>query len=238
MPVHAERRARRRIMPTRYTIRQGDSIVDVAYRHGFFADTVWNHPDNTELRERRKNKNILMPGDVLIIPDKRPKEHTGDTGRRHRFRVLGIPAVLRLQLFDDDEPRADQSYRITIRGPGFEKTTAGTTDGEGVLEVSCPPSATEGEIVVGPDELHLELRLGHLDPIGELTGVQKRLNNLGFDCGEPNGQLGPSTQHALLIFQARFGLEETGEPDDATRALLEKLHDKRGDMPEEPAPEP
>ena len=226
-------------MPIKYTIRQGDSIVDVAYRNGFFADTVWEHPDNAELRERRRNKNILMPGDVLTIPDKREKEESAVTGKRHRYRIKGIPAVLRLQLFDGDElPRANQTYKVTIRGPGYETPFEGVTDGEGILKMAVPPSATEGDLVIGPDQLRIKLRLGHLDPIEELSGVQKRLNNLGFSCGEPDGKLNPATRRALAAFQIRFGLPETGEIDDVTRAKIGSMHDAPSEFPGEPSPGP
>ena len=67
-----------------------------------------------------------------------------------------------------------------------------------------------------------------------MSAVQRRLNNLGFLCGEPDGQLNDRTKEALLQFQARFELEETGEADDATRSKLEELHDNQGALPPPP----
>lgn len=221
-------------MAVKYTFRQGDSIVNVAYQHGFFAETLWNHPDNAALKAKRKDMNILMPGDVLAIPDKRMKEVTGATTQKHRFRIKGIPAIFRMQVFDVDEPRAGQTYRLTIRGPGFVKELKGVTDERGILQASVPPGSTQGDLFVGDDELHILVKLGHLDPINEPSGIQKRLLNLGFDCGEADGEIGPATRKALLAFQRRFGLPETGEPDAATTKKLEIMNEEVSDFPDKP----
>lgn len=53
-------------MPLRYTVQQGDSIVNVAFQHGFHADTLWNHRDNAELRRLRSDMNIVAPGDFRL----------------------------------------------------------------------------------------------------------------------------------------------------------------------------
>ena len=70
-----------------------------------------------------------------------------------------------------------------------------------------------------------KLELGHLDPVAEATGVQARLNNLGFFCGKVDGIIGPMTQEAFKAFQEKNGLSETGTADQATRNKLAQLHD-------------
>ncbi len=220
-------------VPLQYTIQQGDSIVNIAFQHGFHADTLWNHPDNAVLRRERADMNILLPGDVLVIPDKRPKAVNGATGMRHAFQIKGIPAIFRLQIFDVEEPRENQSYELVLRGPFGEKKRSGVTDGEGVLQVYVPPDARSGALTIGPDAYRLDIAFGELDPINTLSGVQKRLKNLGFDCGEPDGESDAATRSALSSFQRRFDLPVTGEADAATVAKLEAVTDEISEFPEE-----
>jgi peptidoglycan hydrolase-like protein with peptidoglycan-binding domain len=66
--------------------------------------------------------------------------------------------------------------------------------------------------------------LAALEPVTLLEGVQQRLNNLGYWCGDPHGTLGDGTRRALRKFQRRCGLTESGEADDRTRTLLLAVH--------------
>ena len=43
-----------------HTIQDGDCISSVAMRHGFFPGTLWNHPDNMELKKLRRDPNVLQ----------------------------------------------------------------------------------------------------------------------------------------------------------------------------------
>jgi hypothetical protein len=179
--------------------------------------------------------NILMPGDVLVIPEKRMKEVRAATGKKHSFKIKGIPAIFRLQMFDVEDPRKNQSYEIILRGPFGQKKLSGVTDGDGVLQVYVPPDARSGALTIGPDKYRLDVAFGELDPINTLSGVQKRLNNLGFKCGDPDGELNDATRSALSKFQQRFDLPVTGEADDATTAKLESVTDLVSEFPEEPS---
>ncbi len=66
-------------MPITYTVEQGDCLDSIAFAHDFFPDTIWNHPPNAAIRAERKDPNILYPGDVLTIPDKRINAHAAPT---------------------------------------------------------------------------------------------------------------------------------------------------------------
>ena len=214
-------------MPIRHVIKQGESVISLSELHGLFAETIWNDPANAELKARRKDMNILMPGDVLVIPDRRPKEVRRETNSVHKFQRKGIPALFRLQLFEIEEPRANQKYTLEVDGQHFE----GQTDSRGVLEQAVPTNAKKGVLIIGEDKLQLEIDFGYLDPINEISGVKKRLNNLGYDCGEPDNKADEKMQTQLKLFQKRFGLEETGEADSPTLQKLEELHDSPKEFP-------
>ena len=105
-------------MSTNYTVREGDCMDSIACSHGFFPDTIWAHPDNSELKRLRKDANILQPGDVVVIPDLEEGEETGATEEKHRFRRKGVPAKLRLVFYrpvppeeqeDDADSDSDES---------------------------------------------------------------------------------------------------------------------------------
>ena len=203
-----------------YKVKQGDCIESIAFRHNLFWETIWNHPKNSSLKERRKNPNILYPGDVVFIPDKEEKQEEGATEQRHRFRQRGVPGRFRLRLLDDGQPRVNESYTLEIDG----RLLSGTTDSEGRLEHSIPPGARQGKLILMQTNEEYPLNLGGMDPIDEVSGIQARLNNLGFNCGEVDGVLGPKTRAAIREFQRKFGLTESGEVDEATRGRLVEIH--------------
>lgn len=215
-------------MPILHTIEQGETTIGLSEKHGHLADTIWNDGANASLKEKRKDMNVLLPGDVLTIPDKRVKEVSKPDGQKHRFKRKGIPAKFRLQVFDCEEPRANQDYQLIIDG----KVIKGKTDRDGILEEFVPANAKQGELITGPDEFRLIIDFGFLDPISEISGVQKRLNNLGYVCGEPNGELNEATRDALADFQHRFGLDVSGDADKKTIDKLEEVHDGSKKFPE------
>ena len=204
----------------KYTVKQGDCISSIAQKKGLFWKQLWNHPENASLKSLRKDPNVLRPGDQVFVPDKQGKQVSGATDQEHRFRVKGVPAKLRVQVLDEDQPRANEPYTLEIDGNLY----SGTTDGEGRIEHSIPPDAKQGRLLVGDTQDEYPLSLGHMDPVEEVAGVQARLNNLGFNCGEVNGRLGPETEAALKAFQKKHNLSETGEIDQATRDKLKEVH--------------
>ena len=86
------------------------------------------------------------------------------------------------------------------------------------------PAAGRLTLGEGEEEEEYELRLGDIDPITSISGVQRRLKNLGFDCGAVDGKLSTQTSEALGEFQAKHELEVTGQPDQATRERLRTEH--------------
>ncbi len=205
-----------------YIVEQGDCISSIAYRHGLFWETIWNHPKNATLRRNRNNPNVLSPGDELYIPEKTPGSEERSTGARHRFVRKGVPGQLCIRLLLNGKPRSTLPYILNVDGT----LVRGTTDENGYLRESIPPNAVQGKVTLmqGEESETYELRLGSLDPLSDITGVQGRLANLGFHC-DLSGTMDDTTALALAEYQRAHGLKITGELDQSTRAKLAETHD-------------
>ncbi|MBL8241941.1 MAG: peptidoglycan-binding protein [Bryobacterales bacterium] len=213
-------------MSKSHIVRQGECLSRIADRYGF-SDwrTIYNHPANSALRKKRPNPNILFPGDEIVIPAARVKEEQIATGRLHRFTVKSPRKFLRVVFKDaKGEPFRDEPYAIQFSGGRAKR---GATNGDGlVAEPVAMEEATATLTIAGRT---LTLNLGHLNPNGDveeddLTGIQARLNNLGYTAGPNDGIYGRNTRAALALLQADEDLEPNGLPDEATLARLEKLH--------------
>lgn len=165
-----------------YQIREGDCISSIAYEHGFFPDTLWNHPDNTELKQNRKDMNLLEVGDIVNIPEKEEKEESAAPEQKHRFRKKGVPAKLRMKILKEqpldeqtqttqaaaaDANQEDTQYEQPEEVTGFEQepwadcpfrliidgqTIEGNTDGDGFVDVPIPPNAQQGKLIMNPGQ--------------------------------------------------------------------------------------
>lgn len=203
-------------------VEAGDCFHSLAEAHGFTWETLWNLPENEALKRAGRTPHVLHPGDRVFIPEPRPKEVDGQAEVRHHFKRLGIPNKLRLQVRDGGQPLKHLGFEVDFGG----EVQRGTSDGEGVVEVVIPAGARAGRLKMGTGakQKTYDLDLGGLDPVASVTGVQARLNNLGYDAGEVDGHLGPNTRDALRRFQFHQQLKETGEPDAETIAKLTALH--------------
>ena len=205
-------------MPIEHTIQQGECVSSIAFAHGFLPEKVWMDSQNAGLRELRKDMHVLLPGDVLWIPDLTEREVTAASDKKHRFRRKGVPEKLKLQFYDEsDEPVADCPCTVDIDG----EQESLRTDGQGKLELKISPSARLAKVTFDTDkpewkELLFEFQLGGLDPITEESGVRQRLENVGC-LGE-----GMSLEDGVRAFQKMEGMEETGTVDDALRSKLQE----------------
>jgi len=203
-----------------HVVQAGECVGSIAFEHGFFPRTVWDHPDNAELKARRKDPNVLLAGDLVQVPDLRPKEVSVAAGASHTFVRRGVPERFRLQLRRRGKPRADLRFELRVG----VKVIEGRTDAGGNLETWIPPDAKEGELLLIDSGERFRLALGKLDPVEEISGVQHRLFNLGLYTGPLDGQPGGALTAAVEAFQVRCGLPETGELDATTRQKLKEAH--------------
>ena len=54
----------------------------------------------------------------------------------------------------------------------------------------------------------------------EIKQIQTKLKQQGYDVGQVDGVLGPTTQQALRQFQEDKGIQASGQPDQQTMAAL------------------
>lgn len=201
------------------TVELGDSITSIAHEHGHTVKKVWEHPNNAALKAKRKDPNILMVGDEVFVPDIEIKEETCATNQKHKFKLTAETITFRMQLFLLGEPRGNEAYVLIIDGKKYE----GTTSGDGRLEQTVPADAKGGVLQLKGGKETYPVRIGHLNPIDEISGVQQRLNNLGLRAGAEDGEMNDDLRAALIAFQAKYKLPATGEIDGATKAKLAEV---------------
>lgn len=209
-------------MARRHTVRAGECIESIAHQYGLWWKTVWDHPANAALRQQRKSHNVLFPGDIVVVPDRRDRSEARETDQTHRFRRRGVPARLRVQFVEDGEPLADLPYRYEVADTFVR---AGRTDADGGVNEWIFPEAQTARLVLAPgtkEERVIPLRVGHMDPITTESGVRGRLFNLGYleriddDLDE--------LALALCFFQADEGLPVSATCDEATADKLVRRH--------------
>jgi len=205
-------------MPIKVEAKQGDCIYSIAAKAGVLPEAIWNQPDNAALKKKGRTPSQLQPGDVVVVPERRERSVTKPVDQRHTFRRKAVPRVLRLRVMDFDVPSADAAYCMTVDGV----TGEGKTDKNGWLIHPIAPNAQKASILFA-DGSESELLLGQLDPVGEVSGVQARLQSLSVYLGPVDNQLSDSTREALARFQRAQGLEATGAIDDATTKKLQQL---------------
>jgi len=205
-----------------YTVKQGECMSSIAFGNGFFWETLWSHPENAALKESRDSPFVLRPGDVVHIPELRPREESGATGARHTFRRKGVPAKLRMRLLVMDKPLANLPYVLTYG----DQTITGTTSAQGLVEAFVPPDMPRAKLTVGEGEdVHVyNIAARTLNPSKDVDGIKARLANLGYYSGPINGDLDAATIAAITRFQSEHDLEATGKPDKATASALSDLH--------------
>jgi hypothetical protein len=198
-------------MPT-HVVAQGECTSSIADACGLSWETIWNHPQNATLRQKRKDPNVLYPGDELFVPEVQVKWEKGPTGQRHTFTKKTVKVTIHLRVLDADKPRANVPYTLIVDGT----TLSGNTDGGGFLKQTIPANATRGELSVGTGATKdtFELLFGTVDPIDTDEGIAGRLQNLGF--------VTDNLSEAISAFQRKEKLTVSGDADAATRARLQE----------------
>ena len=227
-------------MGTYHTVVQGEYLTKIARAYGFSSwRTIWNAAENADLRRQRESPNILFPGDRLFIPERGLKEESRPTDQRHRFVVQSDALRLRIVLKSfGHRPLAGHDCTLSVE----DLTKNVKTKADGKLDEPITHRVGTGLLVDrgGPAarvrvDRHMELRVGNLDPVAELSGQIARLNNLGYNAGDvPDRPLSaaeaqpirksPQFLSAVEEFQCDHNLKVDGVCGAATQAKLEAAH--------------
>lgn len=167
----------------KHIVRQGEYLSRIARQYGYSDwKTIWNDPANATLKDKRKNPNILYPGDEVFIPDKSDKHELRATDKQHRFTVKRTPLKL-IVVLDRRyaRPLANVHGELSMQGDSSELST----DGKGKFERDITPMLDEVRVTTRDsktaiDDQGITLRVGYLDPIDQESGQRERLNNLGY----------------------------------------------------------
>ncbi len=237
-----------------YEVRPGECIHSIAFDHGLFWETIWNHPDNSEVKTQRKSPSLLMPGDRLTVRPLEQKKESRPNEARHKFKRKGVPGKLVLILMrpqQDDrhqdgtdpnaspsgssqdpdpidpkpqEPWANAPWTCDVDGTLFN----GTTGSDGKIELSISPGAKQGKLVIDtdkPTQRVIMLNLGGLDPPDSLKGVMQRLRNLGFQPGSGDPP-GPNDTQGQAQVRGAIESFQVANDLDKTGKLNDQTIDK------------
>jgi hypothetical protein len=231
-----------------------DHISKIAVRHGYRDwRTLWQR--NPQLGQSNPNvlfKGPVLDGGVEInVGSRQERLESIPTETHSKFQCKRLESLfLRLRIFGEDFAVLREAD-CTLRAEGHRAPVPGRTDNDGIVSFPIPRDAERATLTVqvpappsdeeegsppplaGHTSMSWDLRIGALNPMLEetsdpnyISAVQQRLNNLGYPCGEITGTLNRATREALLVFQRRFRLPESGEPDRATQGKLQELHDR------------
>lgn len=189
-----------------HIVKDGDHLSKIAKRFGFRSfRTVWNDAGNALLRALRVNPNVLLPGDVVFIPDKQDRDEAVQTGRRHTFFTTTPSLRLRVVLKDRfDTPLGGEPCTLEIDGDARPVITSN----DGVIERSIAVNAEGGQLsIVG---VAVPVGIGRLHPVDDASGWLARLNNLGYHGGDTVNASTADLRSAVEEFQCDFGLPVVG----------------------------
>ena len=221
---------------------QGEYLSKIAHAYGFANfHTIWDAPENKELKEKRKNPNILYPGDKLVIPEKEIREEIRATEAKHKFELQEEKLMLRIELMDLNNKPAE-GHECTLIVEGNPKEIKTKSDGMLEEEIATDNGVGKVQDRGKPDPkqpfrapLEIPLKIGHLDPEDKFSGQIARLNNLGYNAGQlfdhtltedEETKLGKSPQFLSAVeeFQCDFGLKVDGICGKNTQEKLVKVH--------------
>ncbi len=211
-----------------HIVSQGEHLASIAKRYGFSDwKAIYDHPKNKDLKEKRPNPNILYPGDQVFIPKKEFKQKEIQSDKAFTIKVKSIASKIQIVLNGPDgKPLASKKYVLK-----YDKTELkGSTDDKGKLKEEIPADLHSVELDVTLDDKNAgqvavwRLKVGDLDPLDEITGMEQRLNNLGYDAGNSHNKDDAQFKSAVEEFQCDYKLKVDGVCGPKTQGKLKEVH--------------
>jgi hypothetical protein len=205
---------------TTYEVKPGDHVSGIAESFGFDDfSAVWGDPGNGDLSGQRTNPHVLQPGDAVTVPEvKGDATANKPTGAKHTFTIKRSPLKLRLKMLDL-AAKPVTGAQVSVDGAPL------TTDGDGLVEAKVDKGKRDADLDM-PTGAEMDLAVGGLNPNDDTSdaGYKARLFNLGFLWDPAVGDGDDEMTIALEDFQAQYGLDISGQLDDATKSQLVQVY--------------
>src|SRR4051812_36519592 len=119
-------------MPRKHRIIAGECLSSIASAYGIRDwKAIYDHADNRAFKEARPDPNVVLPGDVILIPDldREIKMVPVSTSSHHRFKVTLSKALVRIAVKDENErPLVCRKYEFEVQ----DVVHPGVTDSLGI----------------------------------------------------------------------------------------------------------
>lgn len=204
----------------KHTVRPGDCIASIAAQFATTLEALWDHSDNSELRELRGDPFVLQEGDEVHVPDAPTGRLQVQAGKKHVFELEHQRCDFEVTLEFNGKLRTNEAWILRVAG----ETHEGTTGDDGTVRANIPAHARTGALELPDHGSTFDLALGDLDPLDTPRGVQARLRSLSYYQNKLDGDAGPWTARAIRAFQIDHELPITGEADDATLDRLKAVY--------------
>jgi N-acetylmuramoyl-L-alanine amidase len=206
-----------------HQVQQGEWMGSIAAQYGFALwRPIWKLAENADLRSKRTDPELLFPGDLVWIPEVKQNFVARPTDSPHKFTRLNDRAKLRLRIVD-----VDRFIRAFGPIPYLLEMEDGSTQSG---EISREGQEIEVDLSLRAEKGTLQMRgvepilIGGLDPLNTVSGMQGRLQNLGFDPGPIDNIAGPLTASAVREFQQRNAIQVDGIIGPETRGKMKEVY--------------
>lgn len=236
-----------------YVLQSGDCIHSVADAAGLFWKTLWNHGDNSAVRDARSSPAALLPGDMLHVPEIELKRESRGTGARHKFRRKGVPVQVVVQVLEPvpsedtagataPEPQSGDDTEVTegeeasVRDMRPAKNLKyvctidgrienGSTDGDGKVTLDVMPGERYADLKLEPGTLRERTLRLDLGGLDPHDSTSGAMQRLANLGYAPGaGQQADRLRVALEGFQVDQGMTVTGTLDAETVDKLKEVH--------------